>query len=197
MEPAEPRVDIEVDLDAHVALVPKGATIKGMFFNQLTAHARRADPLFEVPAGLQSRVLRYLPFKDYPYADWLRVCHAASRASFRHLPMGQALRKMGAEAYDTLLATTVGKVIFAAVSKDVGRVLEYGPRAYGVAVHCGRVTAERLGPRLVCYRFERLPGFLETYQVGVMEGAVAAAGGRARVRVALDGLADGVLHIEW
>ena len=41
-----------------------------------------------------------------------------------------------------------------------------------------------------------LPGFLETYQVGVLEGVLHHCGERGRVRIALEALDRGTLAIE-
>ncbi len=193
----EPRLDVAIDLQAHLNLVEPSATVKGMFCSQLFEHTQRVSPKTDLAAEANVPARRYLAFKDYPYSEWLRLCVTASRCCFAHLPLAHALRKMGNEAYETMLSSVLGKVLFLALGRDVGRVLENGPRAYGVTIRCGSVTARRVGPKQIQYQYKGMPGLLETYQVGVIEGAVVATGGRPKLAIELEDLAHATIDIQW
>jgi uncharacterized protein (TIGR02265 family) len=186
-----------VDLEGHVRLLPGGATCKGLFFTDVIARARRVAPGVDVAAraGLASR--RYVAFFAYPYADLLRLVVAAASVMYPDVPTGEGVRRVGEHAYDALLGTQAGRVVFGLFGGDAEFVMMQGPRGYSIALNFGEITVEREGPRRVRYRFRGLPGFIETYQVGVIEGALRHCGATCDARVALTDLANGDIQVDW
>lgn len=187
----------EVDLEAHVALVPAGATVKGMFFSNFFDKARDFASAEEIArrAGVPHR--RYVPFFDYPFVDNLRIGLAASQAMYPAHGAGRALRLLGATTYEAVLGTHLGRVIFAVLGLDIEAVLMAGPRAYKLAVSIGEVKAIKAGPRYVRYEYRDFPSFIETQQVGVIEGAMQHYRIEPRLEVEMSDLANGTIHVTW
>lgn len=166
-----PCYDQAADLDGHLALVPKGGSIKGIFINDLLAKlAPEERPALLESIDLEPR--RYMPFIGYPYGDWLRLVVAVARHLHPDEPDGEALRRVGHSGYDTLLRTRPGRAIFNFLVGDVMGALLAGPRAYKIAQNCGPVTAKLVSERVVRAHFKGMPGLLETYQTGVIEGSL-------------------------
>ena len=193
-EPALGRMPPIGDLQA---ALPKGAACLGLYFNDVIETARRANPAANLPAlaGLEPR--RYLPFLSYPYGDVMRLIVTAGRLLHPKETVAEAVRRVGHTAYDRLLATRAGSALFDAFGKDPERILLVGPRGYRLSVNFGSVTAHADGPRRVLYRFREMPAMLETYQVGVIEGALRHLGVRGRVLVETMDIANADLEITW
>jgi hypothetical protein len=64
-------------------------------------------------------------------------------------------------------------------------------------VSFGQVRFEEFDEGHGAYHFTGLPAFLETYQVGVIEGAMQACGVSGEVLARLDTLGDGTLEFFW
>ena len=192
-----PQFDRPVVLEEHLRALPSGATCKGLFFHDVLDRLRKSAPshVLLAPDGLGSR--RYLHFFDYSYADYMRVLHGTAAAIFPAVPVGEGLRRLGRSSYPALLNTQIGKVLFGVLGTDTRRILELGARGYQVSLNFGRVEVEVLGTNHLRYQFRSLPAYLETYQVGVVEGAMQACGVEGKVRVKLTNLGNGSFDIRW
>jgi serine/threonine-protein kinase len=191
-----PDFNAPIDLDAHLALLPPDATCKGMFFNDALRHGAEVRPLYElfVLAGVKQR--RYFPFGDYPMDDFMRLQVAVARAAHPGVALGLGLRRLGHTAFDTVLASQLGKTLFAAFGRDLDRMMAHGPRAYRLLFNFGEVSMERLSPRSYSVRYRDFPLFLESNQVGVIEGVLRHCGERGRLRFAADGLGAATILVE-
>jgi uncharacterized protein (TIGR02265 family) len=192
-----PRFDRPVVLEEHLRALPLGATLKGMFFHDVLDRLRKSAPnhVLLAPDGLGSR--RYLHFFDYSYADYMRVLHGTAVAIFPGLPVGEGLRRLGHSSFPALRNSQVGKVLFGVLGTDTRRIMELGARGYKVSLNFGRVEVNGVGTNHLRYHFRNLPAYLETYQVGVVEGAMKASGVEGRVRVKLANLGNGSFDIRW
>jgi serine/threonine-protein kinase len=193
-----PNFQAPVDLDAHLALLPPNAVCKGMFFvDLLRAAARVATP---VELAMRARIpdRRYVPFRDYPMADNMRLTYAVARTILPGLPVGEALRRLGHRALDVILESHIGRTLFSALGSDPEPFILQGPRAYRLLIPVGEMTSEKIGPGEFRVRVRDMPLFLETYQVGVLESILRRCRASAEVRVALDSLASGTfaIHID-
>jgi len=192
-----PRFELPVVLEEHVRALPSNATCKGLFFHDVLDRLRKSAPnnALLAPGGLGSK--RYVHFFDYSYGDYMRVLHGTAAAIFPAVPVGEGLRRLGRSSYPALLNSQIGKVLFGVLGTDTRRILELGARGYQVSLNFGRVEVEDLGSRHLRYHFRGLPAYLETYQVGVVEGAMRASGADGRVRVKLANLGNASFDIRW
>jgi uncharacterized protein (TIGR02265 family) len=138
---------------------------------------------------------RYVAFRDYPLAESLRLMVAATKTLYPRYPLGEGLRRSGQAVFDALLNTHVGRSVFGVLARDVDLVLLAGPKAHRLLINTGEITAEKTGYRTFTFRATQVPGFLETFQVGVLEGALRHCGERGRISIALDDLATGTIEL--
>lgn len=187
----------EIDVEAHVRATPPGATCKGVLFAGILERVRKARPDLDPSrvAGVEPR--RYLPFLNYPYTELLRIIPAAARVVFPSAPASEAVRLLGRDVFVDLRTTRAGRILLGILVDDLAGVLMSAARAYSVTVTVGRYEAERPGPRHVRLRFDDYPGYLETYDLGVLEGAVAYFREQARARATRAGPRAGTIDVEW
>lgn len=201
-----PRFDAPVDLDAQAALLPRGASCRGLFFldtqQRLEAGLAGAPRVGRAPtlpdprlAAIVSR--RYTAFGDYPYEDYMRLQAYAARRLFPSQPLGEGLRRLGQGAYDALLASHVGRVIFGVFGRNFSLVARMGAKGWGTSMSFGSVEYAELGPGHGRYEFKGMPALLETLQVGVVEGAMRACGVGGRVWVRLPDPATATFELRW
>jgi uncharacterized protein (TIGR02265 family) len=193
--PRDPDVFAPVDLDAHLALLPSGATCKGMFFKDLLAFGAKARSPGELAAAAGIVERRYLGFGDYPTTDILRLTIAVAREVYPALPIGEALRRIGHRTLDLVLDSHIGRTLVGVFGADPEPLLLHGAKAYGLLLSFGEVTCTKSGPGEFIVRAERLPLFLETYQVGVLEGMLAHARARADIAIDLHALDAATLRV--
>jgi len=192
-----PRLDVDLELERSIALLPKHACVKGVYFSDVLRRASKAEPHAEIlrRAGVAPR--RWLPFFDYPYADWMRIAVVAAQALTPEKSPAEGMRELGRHAYDTLLDTQVGRVVFGVLGTEVSDILRIGPKGYAMMVNFGSVTAEAVGASRYRYRFREFPCFLETFQVGVLEGAVRHCKARGEATIDLHDLANADVDIAY
>jgi uncharacterized protein (TIGR02265 family) len=162
-----------------------------MFFSELVdlCAASRVD--LPALAGVAPR--RYLPFNDYPLHQWIAV--TAAGVLHPRLPRGEGLRRLGWSALDTILASRVGRTVLGSFGGDVEMLLTHHPKIYRLTLSFGHVTVDRPSPRTFVYRASDLPLFLESWNVGVLEGVLRHTGARGTVRIATAGLADATYEV--
>jgi uncharacterized protein (TIGR02265 family) len=192
-----PRSGVAIDLDAHLKALPAKAMGKGIYFADLFKIADgklSAEELAE-RAGIPHR--RYVAFMDYPYADLLKLTLEVGKVAYPKLPLGDAVRLMGRRAYVTMLSSHAGRVLLMSLDHDVERVFLISPKAYKLVLNFGRFHSERVGERHVRFGFNGYPGFLETYQVGVVEGVFEHFKIRGEVTLALTDIGAGTFDVTW
>jgi uncharacterized protein (TIGR02265 family) len=192
-----PRFHDPVDLEAHLALVPRGATNRGIFLQEFVHRVRAVAPEVDLAAlaGIERR--RYLPFLQYPYADFLRLAYAAARVLFPRTPIGEGLRRLGHGTYDTLLDSQAGRAIFSALGIDFEQICRNAGTAYRMALNFGKMTPTQVGPKHFRIVYDEQPSFLETLQVGVIEGAARHCYVTPRIQIELRDLAHATIDVDW
>lgn len=185
------------DLQEHIALLPKTASARGVLFTDLLERVRAARPYLDLAelAGIEPR--RYVPFFQYPYEDLMRLSVASCKAVHPKRSLGDALRRMGRAVYSEFVATHAGRVMFGILGNDTESILMKGPKAYRLSLNFGDVTAKLVEPSCVRLEYRRLAGFLATYQVGVVEGAVLATNAEPSVLVEVHDLANMDMVVRW
>jgi serine/threonine-protein kinase len=191
----DPDFAAPVDLQAHLDLLPPGATGKGMFFNGILelGAAVRPAPDFFLLAGVRKR--RYFAFGDYPMTDYMRLEVAIAKATHPGLAVGEGLRRLGRQAPGRFMVSHVGRTLFGILGLDAEALLLSAGKAYRITLSFGELTVEKAAPGRFLLRARGLPIFLETYHVGVFEGLLAYCRVRGRVRIATEGLAEATFEI--
>lgn len=185
-----PNLGASVDVAGHLAALPPGAMVKGMFFNDLLALAAKLRTPHELSlqAGIEER--RYVAFRDYPLADNLRLTVAVAEAVHARLPLGEALERIGRRAPGIFLDSHIGRTVFGVLGRDPELLILHAPRAYRVIFGFGHVETERTGQGEFLVRVRGMPIFTETYQMGVLASVLELCRARAEVAVRMSGIAD-------
>jgi uncharacterized protein (TIGR02265 family) len=172
----------DVDFRA-VALVPKEYTLKGMFFARLV---RLVEGLMGTKAMLAMlaeppRFGRYLPFADYPVADYFRLFDKAARHLFADVSPRESYRRLARTDVETFMASTLGRVVANLLPDPKVALLKY-EEVYGLLVKGPSIRAFDAGEKLVRFELEGPVAFPE-YPVGLFEGIVQTLGFQPRVEV--------------
>jgi uncharacterized protein (TIGR02265 family) len=190
-----PDFSAEVDLEAHLRLLPRRATIKGMLPLSLVEQGTRVVPAAELFARAGVAPCRYHAFRDYPAADEMRLACAVAAIVHAGVPRGEGLRRVGWSAFDALLQSRLGQITFGVFAGDVERLLTHSRRAHELVHSFGEFSGEKVAPGVHLCRMSGFPVFLETVQVGGLEAALRHAGARGHVRVHTEGLAYATYEI--
>jgi uncharacterized protein (TIGR02265 family) len=191
----DPDFDAQIELEAHLAAVPLDTTCKGLLMLDAIQRASKVVSEVELFRLAQVPDRRYVVFRDYPLDEGLKLTVAAARTLYPRYPLGEGLRRSGVSMFDALLKTHVGRSVFGVLGRDVDLVLLAGPKAHKILISTGELTAEKTGYRTFTFRATRVPCFLETFHVGLIEGAVRHCGERCRISIALDDLVTGTIEL--
>jgi uncharacterized protein (TIGR02265 family) len=192
----EPPWDAPFDTEAYLRTVPQGALIKGLFGATVMAAAKQRGITLANAAAE-----KYLPFKDYPLVGHNRLLIEAATTFWPEIPLRQGLRKIGRAAVGSLLETTFGKALLGGLTQPdtVKIALTSLARAYATTLSKPTpvVDVVETGDRSVLMRVRDAWVFLDSQQIGIIEGLCRLCGTRATVRLAIDGPANAELVCEW
>jgi uncharacterized protein (TIGR02265 family) len=186
-----------IDVEAQREGVPAAATTKGLFVNLLGAYVKQHRP--EAADEYRRFYPRaYSAFQDVPLKDTLWRGADAARLAHPELPLAEALRRMGRPAWQNVLSSLLGRVLFATLGRDLSLIFRYGPRGFEVfEKNSTRVRYEQLGDRHFRYRYDPCYNFIDCYHVGVIEGVVLAFGLSPEITVALEARYSGAIECRW
>jgi uncharacterized protein (TIGR02265 family) len=86
--------------------------------------------------------------------------------------MREALRRLGRDAYDTFVASMVGKVVMGVAGRDWHSAVKLVGRAYSVVGNTSSASSEALGERESRIKVSGVWNFPDCYHVGVLEAAM-------------------------
>lgn len=194
----EPSVDVPVDLEAHLKLLPAGATCKGMFVRDVLAMVAKHATAEQVATRAGVKPRRYLPFSDYPMTENYPIIVEAAKLLHPSQPIAVGLRALGRIGFRTFLSSTAARVLMAVVGAgEVDKVFMLTPKSYALSINYGRIDVTRVSERCIHITLADYPSFLETYQVGLFEGVFDHFHVQGRVRIALIDLANAVIEVAW
>lgn len=189
MEFRSPDFSRPVDVDAELARFAEGDTIKGVILGNVSDQLKAAG--HDAP--------KFTAFRDYPFHDYIRLLIEASQLLFPDEPVREGLRRIGHGHYAAFVDTTIGRVIFGVLGRNMAAVLKASPKGYRYSTNCARcsvVGVDKTEQRAVL-RLAGVP-LIDCLQVGVYEGGVRATGHDGEVRVADDDEDDGLLlEVTW
>ncbi|MFO0554676.1 MAG: DUF2378 family protein [Polyangiaceae bacterium] len=160
-----PSFSAPLDLDAEIAKCPSSATVKGMFIDavQKRIRALNATPQFDA---------RVVPFNDYSTVHQMRLLAQWARLAHRILPPREGLRRVGWSAYEDLTNSLAGRVLFGVLGRDIVAITKLASKAYAIAGSPQRATVVELADKQAIVRLEDIHLFIDSYQIGVMEGVL-------------------------
>lgn len=161
-----------LDAEALAARIPSSYTVKGLFCGRFVQvlgsdYSKVAPSLAAAP-----RDGRYLPFKDYPQADYTRIVLAAAAKQFPNKSLPEAVRCIARDDITTFSTSMFGKIVLALIG-DVRGTLHRMPEAYQRIAPGPWLEVEDLDSRTTRVTFHRYQGSVE-YVLGQLEGVVLA-----------------------
>ncbi len=191
----DPDWNAPLDTDAFIRAVPATAVIKGMYPAAIAAEAKRRG--LKLPHAGD----KYVPFHDYPLHDHLHLLVEAARAFSPDLPIRASLRKIGRGAVNVFLNSTLGRAALGGLTQpETTRMALVGmTRAYTTAIGkpAPHVEVKETSDSSCIVKVSDFWIFLDSHQIGILEGVSRACGVRCDVQVASDGLASGELACSW
>ena len=188
-------VEGDVDLETVLARYHESFRLKGFFLKKAVetigvdgyealAHRLRKPQ----PGG------RYLPFADYPTADFTLLSFTAARTLHPQLGTREAHRRWARDDLLRIGQTVLGKVTMSMVGDATGALLQYPKMYNNVAKGPWGVRAEAVDGGMHIH-FDYCPSD-EAYQVGQLEGITMHYGVVPSVDVEREG--DCVdFHVHW
>lgn len=176
------------DVEAYLALVPHGATIKGMFWNDLQ----------RVAAGVGIKFTgHYATFNDYPLVDYMRSVARLARIASPSAPILDGIRLIGRRAFVTLSQSLTGRVLFAMAGRDLPATLGLVSEAYKRCLNPGAARLLEIRPGYAVIELRSIWNFPKAYQVGVFEKAIEHFGHVGTVQMRLLSPCDADYLLEW
>lgn len=172
----EPPWDLPFDGDALVRAVPADATMTGLFLEAVAGVARERG---KSPKAARPR---YVPFQPYPLREHCELLVEVSRLAFPLMTLREALRKLGRGAPQTLVRSTVGRVVFGAAEGPLETIRAMA-KSYSMHMRPCSLEVDRLADRAAIVRVSEVHNFLDSHNVGVFEGVLKHAGVRGTVKI--------------
>jgi uncharacterized protein (TIGR02265 family) len=185
-----PVLTAPINLAAHLALAPAHGKVKGMFFRRMIDEAKKRS-------GKDFGTRSYFPFSDYPLADWLTLLHDAALHAYPKEPVRSGLRRLGRSMYPTFVDSMVGKVVFSVAPNSVMQALPLYPRIWSIISNHGTAAVDELTNGRVIIRLRNVWDFLDSFQLGSLEGGMGFFGVTADVKVAVLGPCDADFELTW
>lgn len=184
-----PQWHIELDVEAQLSKVPRHATVKGMFWNDLYKVAEGTK--VSLPSG------RYSAFGDYPLVDYMRAVATVARAAHPKASVAEGIRRVGDRGFGVLASSLAGKVLFALAGRDLQSTLGLVSQAYRRCLDPGDAQVALLEPKRAVILLRSIWNFPTAYQVGVFEGAMRNFGHAGSVKVRPISPCDVDVLLEW
>lgn len=166
-----------LELDERLRQVPKDALVKGLFLQRVVDEARKHS-------GRTIRDSKYLPFKDYPFTEWMQLLVDGSAAAYPRLAPREALRRLGQGTFATYRDSTLGKVVLSVAGNSLSATIPLVPKLYALTSARGTwVAIARNEPGLCVVEMHDCWDFPDSYHVGVLEGGFLALGHTVEVGV--------------
>jgi uncharacterized protein (TIGR02265 family) len=184
-----------LDTEAHLRSIPAGSIIKGMYPAAIVAEAKKRG--LKLPHAGD----KYLPFLDYPMTDHTHLLVEGARAFFPELPIRQALRKIGRAAVGVFMHSTLGKAMLGGLTQPETtlRALAGMVRAYTTSLGkpTPHVEVREVDDTACIVTLSDFWLFIDSHQVGILEGVCRACGVRGDMRVAMEGASRGQIECRW
>ncbi len=172
-----------IDTAHRIAQAPRSVTVKGMFFISHAAAVGHKWPQVERKLFSPPREGRYVPFSDYPLADYYRIVFEGAAAAFPHLPLSEACRQAARHHMQVFASSTVGRVMLSMIT-DVRSALLALPEMFARGSNGILVKAKEEGDS-VLIEMHNVGGVQDCSTIGTLEGCVIHYGGTPTMDVEL------------
>lgn len=163
-----------IDAGRYLQACPKSATTLGTFFH----HVRQAvwEKSGDVPKSLFNGLSRerWISFRQYELREFMQMLINAAAILHKDQPIGEGFRRLGRLAYPSFASTMAGRVVLFAFGDGLEQMAQALPKAYALGLPDARVEVLKRAPRHYVIRYTDAHCFVETYQLGVIEGAFLA-----------------------
>lgn len=193
----DPDFTSSFDPQGYFDLVPDDEVVKGFVILGILDEVERRSPKKrdEILDGIEPK--RFQPALDYPLATRMRLLLRAAPIIYPRLSTREALRRFGWMSHAAMKSNAIERLVFAEAEGDPDKIMAAGAKALAVSLKRGRVQATKAGTKHWRFDWEQVYGFLDTYFVGVVEGALRDAGALPRIRVRMRSLVDGTFDVTW
>ncbi len=184
-----PNFSLPIDLAAQKRLIQPGATVKGMQLQALVDECKKH--------GVAIGTRKYTSFREYPGEELLDLLVATAEGLWPGQPIREGLRRVGRIAYPTLYRSLVGKVVFGALARDVHRIWGVVSKGYELSGSTGSATLLELHENHAIVRLEGIYSFVDSWHVGIFEGAVELYEAEPEVLVKMTTFTSADFLVRW
>jgi uncharacterized protein (TIGR02265 family) len=197
-ESLRPSLSHGIEVERYLKACPADENTQGTFLqyirDEVVKRTGSAPPkLFE---GLPRD--RWIPFLKYPLRELMHLAVNAARILHPKQPLSEGLRRVGWFAYPSFAATMAGRVVLFAFGETVDDVIRSLPKAYSICIPKAEVSVKVHKDRHLHVELRGVHCFVDTYQRGVLEGAIWYHGFQPSVEVTPGPrLCDADLVADW
>jgi uncharacterized protein (TIGR02265 family) len=119
---------------------------------------------------------RFASFREYSGALYWDLLEQWAQVEFPHLPVREAMRRIGRRAYDDICNTAAGRVVFGVLGRDIRNVIKLTTRAFDFSGRPLTGKVLELGDNHSLVRIENAPIFIDGFHVGAFEGVLNSCG---------------------
>jgi uncharacterized protein (TIGR02265 family) len=113
------------------------------------------------------------------------------------LPVREQLRRACHLVYPMFLSSLIGRVVLGTLGRNVDGVLGLGPRMFSTVTNFGAVDAGPVGVRHWRYHYRDYYSWLDSGEVGIIEGLLRHYGMEPELTLASDGPFEMWLDVKW
>lgn len=182
----KPDLHAQINLDALIA-DRASVRVRGMFIGAVQERCRAAGMDVGRPA---------IAFKLYPFEDHVRLLEKGARLIYPTEPTRKGIWLLAHDAFDALLSSTAGRVVFGILGKDIQRITRAVTKAYEIGGEGITATLVDMGDNWSRVRIAGAGSLLGCYHTGAFRGVITACGFDGDVHVRDEGQ-DGELFSRW
>lgn len=178
-----------LDVEAFLAAVPEGITVKGMFYTRLMDELERF--------GFKRGPEKYSAYRDYPMEGMLALELDAAKKLYPEEPIRNALRKLGWIAYASFAESMVGRMVFGVLDNNPAAIVRVAGKGYKYSMSRGRAETIESSDSHAIIRIVDVWNFSDCYQVGVIEGGLNHMGYECEMKLYTESPTDVYVRFEW
>lgn len=195
LNPSTP-IEFDFDPDARIGNCPRSYTTKGMFFSKFVALLgsdwSQLEPHLDVPV----KAGRYLPFRDYPVRDYMRLMAATARKRYPQLKFAEGCRQVSRRNMEEFAGSTLGSIMLSLIG-SVDSALAKLPSAYRQVMNSGHVSVTPIAEGGARIEYRDYRGWLDCSEIGVIEGIVMHYKKSPTITATLQSDHAGVYEVRW